>query len=286
MQKLKRWQHICAVMMAMVLLSGAMVVRAEGIPKYYVKANRATNYVAVYTHDDAGVYNIPIIEFTCSTGKNNSTPTEISKITYRDAFHLMNGGVWSQFATRFNGGCMFHQVPCSSRDKGTLITSYYNKLGEQASSGCIRMTAADSQWIYDNCENGTIVEVIDDPNDFGPFGKPMVPKIPNGHSAARWDPTDADPNNPWIKERPIVRLMTNVLSATTLALPAGSSYETLYNSIGLITPRGQIYAQEDYALDIYGSYDLNTPGNYTLYLRGHDLATTLRGDLTVTLTVY
>lgn len=274
------------LMMAALLIGATMSVSAAEIPQYRITANRATNYVAVYTHNAAGEYNLPVLEVTCSTGKNNATPVATTKISNRDAFHLMDGKVYAQYATRFNDGCMFHAVYCFTKNKGNLNTAAYNKLGEQASAGCIRLTTADSKWIYDNCPAGTVVEVIDDPNDFGPFGKPMVPTIPDGHPAAGWDPTDPDPNNPWISERPIVRLMSNVTSATTLALPAGSSYDTLYNSIVLLTPQGQIYAPEDYALDIYGVYDLNTPGNYKLYLRGHDLTTTLRGDLDVTLTVY
>lgn len=281
---MKKMRLGCVAMAVILLLCGTMV-NAEEIPMYKVRVNRATNYVAIYTHDSAGVYNVPVMEFTCSTGKNNLTPVATTKISYRDAFHLMNGGVYSQFATRFNKGCMFHAVPSRAKAKNTLVTSYFNKLGEQASSGCVRLTAADAKWIFDNCRNGTEVEVFDDPNDFGPFGKPMVPTIPDGHPYANWDPTDPDPKNPWINERPVVKLVANAASETSLTLPAGSSYDALYNSVGLFTPEGEAYAAGDYGLDIYGAYDLNTPGTYQVYLRGHDLATTLRGDLDITLTV-
>lgn len=270
--------------MVLVLFCGT-VVNAEALPECRITVNRATNNVAVYGRDGNGAYSIPIIEFTCSTGKNNGTPLVVSKISYRDKFHLMNGNVYSQNAVRFYRGCMFHMVPSSKKRKDTLITSYYNKLGEQASSGCVRLTAADSEWIYNYCANGTVVEVIDDPNDYGPFGKPMVPKIPDGHPYANWDPTDPDPNNPWINERPVVKLVANSTDGATLSLPSGSSYDALYNSLGLFTPQGEAYTAGNYAMDIYGAYNLNSPGSYTLYVRGHDLTTTLRGDLTVTLVV-
>lgn len=284
MKGLKLGRMVCAVMMAMViLLNGTMVVKAEGLPQYRITVNRATNHVDVYTHDEAGNYTIPVIEFTCSTGKDNKTPEATTEITQRIKFHEMKGKVYSQFAVRFNRGCMFHAVPCAERLKDTLKTSYYNQLGEQASSGCVRLTVADSEWIYNNCADGTVVEVIDDANDWGPFGKPMVPKIPDGHPYANWDPTDSDPNNPWISERPQVKLKANS-EAATLSLPVGASYDALYNAIGLYTPSGEIYT-DNYALDIYGVYDLNTAGTYTLYVRGHDLVTTLRGDMTMTLVI-
>ena len=55
--------------------------------------------------------------------------------------------------------------------------------------------------------------------------------------------------------------------------------------IGLFTSEGVPYATEDYDLEIYGIYDLSTPGQYELYVRGFDLATTLRADETFVLQV-
>ena len=285
----KAWlRRIVITVVVMTLLCG-MTANAEVvtvIPQYYIVVNRATNHVDVYTHDAAGQYNIPVIEFTCSTGKNNKTPKVETEISQKILFHEMNGEVYSQYAVRFYKGCMFHAVPCDERQKDTLKTNYYNQLGEQASSGCVRLAAADAEWIYNNCEIGTKVKVIDDPDDMGPFGKPMVPKIKDGHPYANWDPTDSAPNNPWINERPMVKLVANATDGTTLSLPAGTSYKAFYASMGLFAPSGEAYAGGNYALDIYGVYDLKTKGTYTLYVRGHDLATTLRGDLTVTLNVY
>ena len=270
--------------MVLTLLCGMTVNAEEKI--YKIRINRATNHVDVYGYNEkTGEYTVPIIEFTCSTGKNNATPIAVTQISERDAFHPMKGSVFAQYAVRFNRGCMFHAVPSAEQKKDTLKTNYYNKLGEQASSGCVRLTAADSKWIYDNCANGTVVDVYEDANDMGPFGKPMVPKIPDGHPYADWDPTDPDPNNPWVNERPVVKLVANATDGTTLTLPRGTSYEVLYGSIDLFTPEGEVYAADDYALDIYGVYDLNVAGTYLLYIRGHDLATTLRGDLDVTLVV-
>ena len=73
--------------------------------------------------------------------------------------------------------------------------NYYNKLGTAASAGCVRLTVEDSKWIYDNCELGTPVEVVDEVGPYGPEPEPL------NWNYSGWDPTDPDPNNPYNKEK-------------------------------------------------------------------------------------
>ena len=73
----------------------------------------------------------------------------------------------------------------------------YNKLGDYASLGCVRMCVRDVKWIYDNCPSGTGVTIYDDAANPGPLGKPDSIKIPEDSAYAGWDPTDPDENNPW-----------------------------------------------------------------------------------------
>ena len=47
------------------------------------------------------------------------------------------------------------QVPYYSMNKGDLEDGQYNKLGDYASLGCVRMCVRDVKWIYDNCPSGT-----------------------------------------------------------------------------------------------------------------------------------
>ena len=65
----------------------------------------------------------------------------------------------------------------------------------------------------------------------------------------------------------------------------GASLADVQAGIGLLTPEGIPYTQEDYALEIYGLYDLNESGQYEIYVRGFDLATTLRADQTFILNI-
>ena len=80
--------------------------------------------------------------------------------------------------------------------RSSLKTEEYNKLGEAASMGCVRLACGDAYWVYINCASGTRVEFYDDP-DPGPLGKPdFVPLDPSDPNAG-WDPTDPNEKNPW-----------------------------------------------------------------------------------------
>ena len=41
--------------------------------------------------------------------------------------------------------------------KVKFLISSYNNLGKQVSHGCIRLTAGDAKWIYDNIDDDTKV---------------------------------------------------------------------------------------------------------------------------------
>ena len=249
-------------------------------PDYEVWVNRALNYTVVYARDAAGEFTVPVIAFANSTGKNNGTPTGEYVITKKHRWQPMFGGVYTQYAVRFMPHVMFHSECYTVRnDNSALKWQEYNKLGQQASAGCVRETVADSKWLYDNCKLGTRVIVYDDPNDSMPFDELHMVMIPADSQYRGWDPTDPDPRNPWQEVRPVLHLTSNE-DGNTLILPVGASVEDIKAQIGLYTPQGVRYAEEDYVLEIYGNYNLNMPGYYEIYVRGFDLETTLRADET------
>ena len=75
---------------------------------------------------------------------------------------------------------------CIRDSNQTLSVSAYNKLGRPASHGCVRVTAGDAKWIYDNCKLKTKV-VIYSKSGYEPLKKPVAYKLPSWH---KWDPTD------------------------------------------------------------------------------------------------
>lgn len=60
---------------------------------------------------------------------------------------------------RFNHGYLFHSIPFDKH--GKVIQAEANKLGSQASHGCVRLSLEDSKWLYYNIPKGTPVIIQD-----------------------------------------------------------------------------------------------------------------------------
>ena len=163
---------------------------------YYICINRKQNCVTIYTQDEEGEYTVPYKAMVCSTGLYNATPRGTYQISTKYLWRELYGGVYGQYATRIHGGILFHSVPYYKRAKDTLCTDKYNKLGQQASMGCVRLTVEDAKWIAENCAEGTTVEIYDG-DDPGPLGKPEAQKLDKSDPDCHWDPTDPDEENPW-----------------------------------------------------------------------------------------
>lgn len=162
--------------------------------KYYIKVNYQANVVTVYQKKGEDDYT-PIKAMTCSTGA--ATPKSgVYSIQGKWTWGALFGNVWGHYVTKIVGNILFHSVPYLSNDPGTLEYWEYDKLGTSASAGCVRLTIADAQWIFNNMPAGTPVEFYGS-SDPGPLGKPGTRKISDNVECRDWDPTDPDPNNPW-----------------------------------------------------------------------------------------
>lgn len=167
----------------------------EQLREYYIKVNYQMNTVTVYIKDQNGEYTVPYKVFVCSCGED--TPTSgVYYTSDKYEWRALVGNVYGQYATRIVGSILFHSVPYEKMDKSSLEYWEYDKLGETASAGCVRLKVSDAKWIYDNCSKGTKVEFYAS-SDPGPLGKPEVQKISDKEQARNWDPTDVSPNNPW-----------------------------------------------------------------------------------------
>ncbi len=169
---------------------------SSGMP-YLIKVNKAQNIVIVYKQGDDGEYSVPVKAMVCSVGKAGNTPSGTFKTSDKYTWRLLEGNVYGQYATRITGHILFHSVPYFEKSKDTLEYDEYNKLGEPASAGCIRLSVADAKWIYDNCPTKTTV-IMYDSDEKEPLSKPNAIKIDTSDTEKRdWDPTDPDKNNPW-----------------------------------------------------------------------------------------
>ena len=167
---------------------------------YFIKVNYGANTVTVYTKDTDGNYTVPYKAMVCSCG--TYTPTSGTyKTTNKYTWRLLIDNVYGQYATRIVGSILFHSVPYVSNKKDTLEYWEYDKLGQTASAGCVRLTVKDAKWIYDNCPRGTMVEFYSSSNP-GPLGKPSAQKISSNEECRNWDPTDPGSENPWRTYKP------------------------------------------------------------------------------------
>lgn len=165
---------------------------------YLLKVNRKQNIVIAYAKDDNGDYTKPYKAMVCSVGLDGATPTGTYTTSDKYTWRLLSGNVYGQYATRITGHILFHSVPYFTQSKSDLEYEEYNKLGQAASLGCIRLSVADAKWIYDNCPKGTTVTIYDS-DEKEPLEKPTPIHIDTNDSRRGWDPTDPDSNNPWNK---------------------------------------------------------------------------------------
>lgn len=161
---------------------------------YIIHVIRNQCVVIVYERLPDGEPGRIVNVFTCSPGLNNWTITGRYTATSREEWLRLMGGVSGHYATLIWGDYLFHSVPYYSGENHRLKTEEYNKLGQPASSGCIRLAVSDAKWIYDNCKSGTKVYLFD--SDTLPVVKPIPIRINPDSPNAGWDPTDPHPDNP------------------------------------------------------------------------------------------
>lgn len=226
---------------------------------YYIKVNRQQNTVTVYTLDDRGYYTVPVKAMICSVGKNDGTPAGTFQTSDKHGWCALVGGVYGQYAYRIDGPIMFHSVPYYSMNKDDLETEEYNKLGEAASLGCVRLSVSDAKWIYDNCPAGTIVTIYDD-EYAGPLGKPAAEILDIRDKRSGWDPTDPDADNPWNEGEP------RILGAGIRVIERGSTYQLACGVLALDGEGNNITEQ----IITEGHVDAMTIGEYAITYRVQD----------------
>ena len=171
---------------------------------YSVKINRRTNTVTVYTYDENGNYVVPVRAMVCSCGEmteENITPVGEYSVYFKNYWHALFGDVYGKYVTGFSGHYLFHSVPYKETESYTLKADEFNKLGTNASQGCVRLMIADAKWVYDNLDMYTEVIVIDDSSKADPLGTPKTVKV---DTSIGWDPTDPHKDNPYNKKLPVI----------------------------------------------------------------------------------
>ena len=177
------------VLFAAVLFCGNKM-ETQAASNYTIYVNRKSNLVNVVNTKTGKL----VRAMYCSTGKGYSTIRGTYNTVSKMRWHTLNHGVWGQYCTRIHGSYLFHSVWYYSPNKTQVSTAEYNKLGSQASAGCIRLAVVDAKWIYDHCKVGTKVVIGESRKLKAPTRRLL--KI-STKSRTGWDPTDPDPANPY-----------------------------------------------------------------------------------------
>lgn len=186
---------MAACLMLVAMLHGTEV-KAEG--NYYLQVNKGTNVVTVFNNDGT-----PNRAFACSDGNDTPLGTYYTQAKY--VWKELYFQSYGQYSTRITGSILFHSVPYNAQRKDAQSYRAYNKLGETASHGCVRLTTEAAKWIYDNCPLKTRVTIIDGTAMNDPLGKPATIRV-NAALGQGWDPTDPDPANPYAASAPSIAL--------------------------------------------------------------------------------
>ena len=112
------------------------------------------------------------------------TPSGKFTLTTREVWHTFGSTTYGQYATKYSGKLYIHGPCYFSKNNQDLNPDYYTTIGTKDTRGCLRLTSGDAYWVYMNCPNGTIVEIVSgSPRGF--TAPPLPPIQVEGE-----DPTD------------------------------------------------------------------------------------------------
>jgi len=221
--------------------------------QYAIKVNKRQNVVTIYERDADGWYTVPVKAMVCSAGLGNNTPDGVYRLGYREKWLALQDDVYGQYATTITGNILFHSVPYYTRRKNDLEVEEYNKLGEKASAGCVRLQVVDAKWIFDNCDPETLVNLYE--SDYaGPLGKPVAAIIEADKEDNNWDPTDPDEENPYTTGK------ARIFGAHERVVERGSDFDVM-SGISAIDKEGNditesVKVETNYQQDECGIYQV------------------------------
>lgn len=121
---------------------------------YLVWTDLCRQRTYVLYQDEAGWHLIK--NLVCSSGRlDNPTPTGFFKVEYAMPYFGISRGFRCKNALVFYGEYMYHSILFDRT--GNYIKSGQYELGRPVSHGCVRLSEADSEWLYKNIPIGSSV---------------------------------------------------------------------------------------------------------------------------------
>ncbi|MBP1587342.1 MAG: L,D-transpeptidase family protein [Clostridia bacterium] len=157
----------------------------SGFP-YYLYFEKGSHTLTVYKADSDGYYTVPFRTICSASGSTPAkTPLGTFTLGSKLRWKVFSSNCHAQFGIEYAPGVYLHGPCYSEQRENSIITYYYDTIGENSTGGCLRMQTGNIYWIYNNCDSGTPLEIVDG----SPLGttseKPE--EIPE---ASCYDPTD------------------------------------------------------------------------------------------------
>ena len=153
---------------------------------YIIYCCKNSHTIAIIAKDDSGNWTRVVRLYPTGMGRKNVTDVGFYTITKKERWHKWGSG-YSPYANRLSVGIYLHGPIYKKKNHNTIRPSYYNCIGTNCSSGCIRTICGCAAWVYYNCPIGTHIIVAQNAR----FSTPRPQKI--GKKAKR-DPSDPGDN--------------------------------------------------------------------------------------------
>ena len=158
----------------------------DGLP-YYLYFEKGSFTLTIYEKDENGEYTKVYKTYRAAHGGNKTPAGKFTLVGGRERWHEFPDGGVVQFAVRFHQRLYIHSPLYADENPENMWPKYYDGelgIGKESTGGCLRMVTEASRFIYEECPDGTILEIVNG----SPRGTTSDP--PPSRNGKRFDPTD------------------------------------------------------------------------------------------------
>lgn len=156
---------------------------------YYLYVEKGSFTLTIYQKGADGTYSDVYKTYRIAHGGNKTPAGTFTLGGDRERWHEFPDGGFVQFATRYHNRLYLHSPLYGEEDNGYMWPKYYDGelgIGKESTGGCLRMVTEAARFIYENCPEGTVLEIVNG----SPKGT-TSDDIPS-RNGKRYDPTDIE----------------------------------------------------------------------------------------------
>ncbi len=161
----------------------------EGI-EYFLYYEKGNHVLTVYKADNEGYYTVPVKTISCASGTTPAkTPVGIHTLRGGESGRLrwktFSASCHAQYGIYYANGVLLHSTCYGDTRENSIISWYYESIGASSTGGCLRMQVGEMLWIWENCPEGTKLQIVNGSPRGMECERPE--KIPD---SSMYDPTD------------------------------------------------------------------------------------------------